>query len=66
MISLKMEIPEDAWSEDPSGIMLANYVNANLPCNIKVFSILPSQGSGIYTYDLVNSVFSNTNIEIFL
>ncbi|XP_058074946.1 putative tRNA pseudouridine synthase [Magnolia sinica] len=45
MISLKMEIPENAWKEDPSGISLANYVNANLPSNVKVFSILPSQRS---------------------
>lgn len=45
MISLKMEIPDHAWQEDPNGIILATYVNANLPNNIKVFSILPSQGS---------------------
>ncbi|KAJ4971390.1 hypothetical protein NE237_004489 [Protea cynaroides] len=45
MISLKMEIPEDAWKEDPNGIGLANYVNSNLPKNIKVFSILPSRRS---------------------
>ncbi|XP_065045296.1 putative tRNA pseudouridine synthase isoform X1 [Musa acuminata AAA Group] len=43
MISLKMEIPEHAWKEDPSGIVLANYVNSNLPSNVKVFSVLPSQ-----------------------
>ncbi|PPS03928.1 hypothetical protein GOBAR_AA16739 [Gossypium barbadense] len=45
MISLKMEIPEDAWKEDPSGIALANCVNSYLPDNIRVFSILPSQKS---------------------
>ncbi|XP_043687160.1 putative tRNA pseudouridine synthase [Telopea speciosissima] len=45
MISLKMEIPEYAWKEDPNGIALANYVNSNLPKNITVFSILPSQRS---------------------
>ncbi|KAF8402530.1 hypothetical protein HHK36_010615 [Tetracentron sinense] len=45
MISLKMEIPENAWKEDPSGIALANFVNAYLPNNVKVFSILPSQRS---------------------
>ncbi|XP_020273165.1 putative tRNA pseudouridine synthase [Asparagus officinalis] len=45
MISLKMEIPEHAWQEDPNGIALASYVNMNLPKNVKVFSILPSQGS---------------------
>lgn len=43
MISLKMEIPECAWKDDPNGIALANYVNSFLPRNIKVFSILPSQ-----------------------
>ncbi|KMZ68241.1 hypothetical protein ZOSMA_246G00330 [Zostera marina] len=43
MISLKMEIPENAWKDDLSGILLADYVNSNLPNNIKVFSILPSQ-----------------------
>lgn len=43
MISLKMEIPETAWKEDPNGIALANYVNSYLPNNIRVFSILPSQ-----------------------
>ncbi|KAF5198937.1 tRNA pseudouridine synthase [Thalictrum thalictroides] len=42
-ISLKMEIPETAWKEDPYGIALANYVNSNLPNDVKVFSILPSQ-----------------------
>ncbi|KAG6489098.1 hypothetical protein ZIOFF_050356 [Zingiber officinale] len=44
-ISLKMEIPDLAWKDDPSGIVLANYVNSNLPNNVKVFSILPSQKS---------------------
>ncbi|KAI3927122.1 hypothetical protein MKX01_029890 [Papaver californicum] len=44
-ISLKMEIPENAWKDDPWGIALANYVNSNLPDNVKVFSILPSQRS---------------------
>lgn len=43
MISLKMEIPVNAWKEDPNGIALANYVNFHLPKDIKVFSILPSQ-----------------------
>lgn len=43
IISLKMEIPENAWSEDPCGIALANYVNSNLPSDVRVFSILPSQ-----------------------
>ncbi|XP_059659853.1 putative tRNA pseudouridine synthase [Cornus florida] len=45
MISLKMEIPESAWKEDPNGIALANFVNSYLPQNIRVFSILPSQRS---------------------
>ncbi|KAK6943781.1 Pseudouridine synthase I, TruA, alpha/beta domain, partial [Dillenia turbinata] len=44
-VSLKMEIPESAWKEDPNGIVLANYVNSFLPNNIRVFSILPSQRS---------------------
>ncbi|GFY99358.1 pseudouridine synthase family protein [Actinidia rufa] len=43
VISLKMEIPEIAWQEDPNGIALANIVNAYLPNNVRVFSILPSQ-----------------------
>jgi tRNA pseudouridine38-40 synthase len=43
MISLKMEIPERAWEKDPDGIALANFINSNLPNNIKVFSILPAQ-----------------------
>lgn len=43
IISLKMEIPETAWSEDPCGIALADYVNSNLPSDVRVFSILPSQ-----------------------
>ncbi|XP_073009547.1 putative tRNA pseudouridine synthase [Typha latifolia] len=43
MISLKMEIPENAWKEDPAGINLANYINSNLPRDVKIFSILPSQ-----------------------
>ncbi|KDO49266.1 hypothetical protein CISIN_1g009253mg [Citrus sinensis] len=45
MICLKMEIPPDAWKDDPYGIDLAKRVNAHLPRNIKVFSILPSQRS---------------------
>ncbi|XP_027091020.1 putative tRNA pseudouridine synthase [Coffea arabica] len=45
MISFKMEIPENAWKDDPNGIALANYVNSFLPENICVFSILPSQRS---------------------
>ncbi|KAL2488563.1 putative tRNA pseudouridine synthase [Forsythia ovata] len=45
MISLKMEIPEFAWNNDPSGFALADYVNSYLPQNIRVFSILPSQRS---------------------
>ncbi|GLT33425.1 hypothetical protein SLA2020_080190 [Shorea laevis] len=45
MISFKMEIPEDAWKEDPNGIALAKCINSYLPDNIKVFSILPSQRS---------------------
>ncbi|CAI9107112.1 OLC1v1006400C1 [Oldenlandia corymbosa var. corymbosa] len=45
MISLKMEIPENAWRDDPCGIALANYVNSFLPESIRVFSILPSQRS---------------------
>ncbi|XP_059430319.1 putative tRNA pseudouridine synthase isoform X2 [Corylus avellana] len=44
-ISLKMEIPENAWKEDPYGMALANYINSHLPKNIKVFSILPAQKS---------------------
>lgn len=45
MISLKMEIPENAWKDDPNGISLANYINSFLPNNVKVFSVLPSQRS---------------------
>lgn len=43
MISLKMEIPENAWVDDPKGVALADIVNTHLPKNIRVFSILPSQ-----------------------
>ncbi|KAF5470362.1 hypothetical protein F2P56_010881 [Juglans regia] len=42
-ISLKMEIPENAWKEDPYGMALGNHINYYLPKTIKVFSILPSQ-----------------------
>ncbi|KAF5751314.1 Pseudouridine synthase family protein [Tripterygium wilfordii] len=45
MISLKMEIPEYAWKADPNGIDLATQINHYLPDNVKVFGILPSQGS---------------------
>ncbi|XP_078445537.1 pseudouridine synthase family protein isoform X2 [Wolffia australiana] len=45
MISMKMEIPESAWNDDPYGIFLASFINDHLPRNIKVFSILPSQRS---------------------
>ncbi|PHT28300.1 putative tRNA pseudouridine synthase [Capsicum baccatum] len=46
MISLKMEIPEDAWEDDPNGITLANCVNSSLPENIKVFAILSPRLDG--------------------
>ncbi|WCJ34964.1 hypothetical protein M5689_016240 [Euphorbia peplus] len=45
MITLKMEIPETAWKEDPCGTALADFVNYHLPDSIRVFSILPSQKS---------------------
>ncbi|MED6195779.1 hypothetical protein PIB30_041190 [Stylosanthes scabra] len=45
MISFKMEIPENPWNEDPYGFVLADYINYYLPRDIKVFSILPAQGS---------------------
>ncbi|PIN09232.1 Pseudouridylate synthase [Handroanthus impetiginosus] len=45
MISLKMEIPDFAWENDPNGFALARCVNSYLPENIRVFSILPSQRS---------------------
>jgi tRNA pseudouridine38-40 synthase len=38
-----MEIPENAWKDDPYGMALANHINSHLPKNIKVFSILPAQ-----------------------
>ncbi|CAN8315358.1 unnamed protein product [Cochlearia groenlandica] len=42
-ISLKMEIPETAWKDDPQGIDLAKCISKHLPENIRVFSVLPSQ-----------------------
>jgi len=45
MISLKMEIPDRAWENDPDGICLAGFINSNLPSNVRVFSILPAQRS---------------------
>lgn len=45
MISLKMEIPDRAWENDPDGIALANFINSNLPNNVRVFSVLPAQRS---------------------
>ncbi|KAF2296877.1 hypothetical protein GH714_010871 [Hevea brasiliensis] len=45
MITMKMEIPENAWKEDPYGIALAEHVNNYLPDTIRIFSILPSQKS---------------------
>ncbi|EPS72857.1 hypothetical protein M569_01902, partial [Genlisea aurea] len=45
MISMKMEIPEFAWNNDPNGFVLARYVNTYLPNSIRIFSILPSQRS---------------------
>lgn len=45
MISLKMEIPDRAWEDDPDGIALASFINSNLPDNVRVFSILPAQRS---------------------
>ncbi|XP_062211207.1 putative tRNA pseudouridine synthase [Phragmites australis] len=43
MISLKMEIPDRAWQNDPDGIALASFINSNLPNNVRVFSMLPAQ-----------------------
>ncbi|CAH9073378.1 unnamed protein product [Cuscuta europaea] len=43
IISLKMEIPETAWKNDPSGMGLASIVDSHLPESIRVFSILPLQ-----------------------
>ncbi|BAF11970.1 putative tRNA pseudouridine synthase [Oryza sativa Japonica Group] len=45
MISLKMEIPDRAWENDPDGIALSNFINSNLPDNVRVFSVLPAQRS---------------------
>ncbi|KDP45731.1 hypothetical protein JCGZ_17338 [Jatropha curcas] len=45
MITMKMEIPENAWKEDPNGLALAKHVNYYLPDTIRIFSILPSQKS---------------------
>ncbi|CAN6463286.1 unnamed protein product [Victoria cruziana] len=45
MVSFKMEIPDDAWENDPLGIRLTNCVNHYLPSTIKVFGILPSTRS---------------------
>ncbi|KAL0785427.1 hypothetical protein Bca101_001673 [Brassica carinata] len=42
-ISLKMEIPETAWKDDPHGTLLAKCISKHLPDNIRVFSVLPSQ-----------------------
>ncbi|XP_010521997.1 PREDICTED: putative tRNA pseudouridine synthase [Tarenaya hassleriana] len=42
-ITLKMEIPETAWKEDPHGFVLAKLISMHLPENIRVFSVLPSQ-----------------------
>ncbi|XP_010510379.1 PREDICTED: putative tRNA pseudouridine synthase [Camelina sativa] len=41
-ISLKMEIPETAWKDDPQGTVLAKCISKHLPENIRVFSVLPS------------------------
>ncbi|KAG0481133.1 hypothetical protein HPP92_011991 [Vanilla planifolia] len=45
IITLKMEIPENAWKDDSNGTLLASYVNHHLPNDIKVFCVLPSQWS---------------------
>lgn len=41
VITMKMEIPDGAWEEDPDGIALADVINGHLPYNIRIFSILP-------------------------
>ncbi|THF96749.1 hypothetical protein TEA_029817 [Camellia sinensis var. sinensis] len=65
MISLKMEIPENAWKEDPNGIALANYVNAYLPTNIKVFSILPSRSNLLLPCEVIDN-FTTAEIDYHL
>ncbi|KAL4189919.1 hypothetical protein AMTRI_Chr08g167840 [Amborella trichopoda] len=70
MISLKMEIPENAWNRDPNGINMANTINAHLPNNMKVFGVLPSQRSfdarreciaRMYSYLLPAEIIGITN-----
>lgn len=42
-ITMKMEIPENAWKDDLYGMVLAKHVNSYLPDSIRVLSILPAQ-----------------------
>ncbi|CAK7351969.1 unnamed protein product [Dovyalis caffra] len=44
-ITMKMEIPENAWKDDLCGMDLAKHVNSYLPDSIRVLSILPAQKS---------------------
>ncbi|KAL5209602.1 hypothetical protein ABZP36_005225 [Zizania latifolia] len=40
-----MVIPDRALENDSDGIALANFINSNLPYNVRVFSVLPAQRS---------------------
>ncbi|GLJ16514.1 hypothetical protein SUGI_0282100 [Cryptomeria japonica] len=41
VITLKMEVPDGAWVDDPDGTALAEIINQYLPYDVRVFSILP-------------------------
>lgn len=41
VITLKLEVPDGAWVDDPDGTQLAEAINQHLPYNVRVFSILP-------------------------
>ncbi|XP_024544209.1 putative tRNA pseudouridine synthase [Selaginella moellendorffii] len=41
VISLKMELPIDAWRDDPGGIEIADRINRHLPQCIRVFGVVP-------------------------
>eukprot|EP00252_Welwitschia_mirabilis_P004195 TRINITY_DN1445_c0_g1_i1.p1 TRINITY_DN1445_c0_g1~~TRINITY_DN1445_c0_g1_i1.p1 ORF type:complete len:500 (+),score=79.37 TRINITY_DN1445_c0_g1_i1:167-1666(+) len=41
VIAMKMEVPDNAWVDDPDGLLLADIINSHLPYNIRIFSIVP-------------------------
>eukprot|EP00249_Psilotum_nudum_P016582 c25894_g1_i1 orf=161-1684(+) len=41
VVTMKLEITQKTWENDPDGIMLADSINLHLPRSIRIFGIIP-------------------------